>query len=115
MARSGSVARERGADMKAIAEIQVIPIGVGVSLRKEVAVAHRIIEESGLAVELHGQGTNVEGDLDIILATVAKIHEQLHAAGTPRLATSMKIGTRQDKEQSLKAKVRAVRDELGSE
>ncbi len=100
--------------MKAIAEIQVIPIGVGVSLHREVAIAHRIIEESGLAVELHGQGTNVEGEIDTILATVAKIHERLHAEGTPRLATSLKIGTRIDKDHSLKAKVRAVRDELES-
>ena len=99
--------------MKAVAEIQVIPIGVGVSLRKQVAIAHRVIEESGLTVELHGQGTNVEGELETILATVAAIHERLHAEGTPRLATAVKIGTRLDKEHSLKAKVRAVRDQLG--
>jgi len=98
--------------MKAVAEIQVIPIGVGVSLRKEVAIAHKIIEESGLSVELHGYGTNVEGDLDTILATISRIHQRLHEEGTPRLATSVKIGTRQDKDHNLKAKVQAVRDEL---
>ena len=94
--------------MKAVAEIQVIPIGVGVSLRKEVRRAHEIIKESGLTIELHGYGTNVEGDLDTILATVGKIHELLHAEGTPRLSTSVKIGTRVDKTSSLAAKKQAI-------
>jgi uncharacterized protein YqgV (UPF0045/DUF77 family) len=34
--------------MKALAEIQVIPIGVGVSVRKEVRRAHEVIRHSGL-------------------------------------------------------------------
>jgi uncharacterized protein (TIGR00106 family) len=94
--------------VKAVAEIQVIPIGVGVSLRKEVRLAHEIIKASGLTIELHGYGTNVEGDLDTILATVAKIHEVLHNEGVPRLSTSVKIGTRVDKTSSLAAKKQAI-------
>jgi uncharacterized protein (TIGR00106 family) len=96
--------------MKATAEIQVIPIGVGVSLRKEVAQAHQLIVESGLNYELHGFGTNVEGELADILAVVQHIHEVLHAQGAPRLSTSLKLGTRLDKEGSLAGKVRAVQD-----
>lgn len=65
---------------KALAEIQVIPIGVGVSVRKEVQRAHEIIRASGLKVQLHSYGTNVEGDLDTILSTIKRIHETLHAA-----------------------------------
>ncbi|MFW6331255.1 MAG: MTH1187 family thiamine-binding protein, partial [Gemmatimonadota bacterium] len=65
--------------MRATAEVQVIPIGVGVSVRKEVQRAHRILEESGLTVELHGNGTNMEGELSDILAAVQKVHETLHA------------------------------------
>lgn len=38
--------------MKALAEIQVIPIGVGVSVRKEVRRAHEVLRNSGLKVEL---------------------------------------------------------------
>ena len=98
--------------MKATAEIQVIPIGVGVSLRNEVTRAHQVIVESGLACELHGFGTNVEGELEDILATVLRIHELLHAEGTPRLATNLKLGTRKAGENSLEAKVKAVRDSL---
>ena len=91
--------------MKALAEIQVIPIGVGVSVRREVIRAHEIIKSAGLAVRLHAYGTNVEGDLDTILATVKALHETLHAEGTTRLSTAIKIGTQTDKEVSLDAKL----------
>lgn len=90
---------------KALAEIQVIPIGVGVSVRKEVQRAHEIIRASGLKVQLHSYGTNVEGDLDTILSTIKQIHETLHAEGTPRISTAVKIGTRTDKDTKLEDKL----------
>ena len=90
--------------MLATAEIQVIPIGVGVSVREQVKRAHGIIAESGLAVELHAFGTNVEGELSEILAVVQRIHEVLHEDGVPRLSTAVKIGTRTDKAQTLAGK-----------
>ena len=92
--------------MKAVAEIQVVPIGVGVSVRKQVRRAQELIQVSGLVIQEHSYGTNVEGDLETILGVIAKIHEVLHAEGTPRLATAIKLGTRTDKEPSLKAKLR---------
>jgi len=91
--------------MRALAEIQVIPIGAGVSVRKEVMRAHQLIEESGLGVQLHSYGTNVEGELDTILATIKKVHETLHAEGTRRLSTAIKLGTRTDKEMTLQGKL----------
>ncbi|HSR43113.1 MAG TPA: MTH1187 family thiamine-binding protein [Longimicrobiales bacterium] len=94
--------------MKATGEIQVVPIGSGVSVRSEVRRAHAILEASDLRVELHGNGTNVEGELDEVLAAVRRIHEALHAEGTVRLTAFVKIGTRTDKEPSLQAKVEAV-------
>jgi uncharacterized protein (TIGR00106 family) len=91
--------------MKALAEIQVIPIGAGVSVRAEVRRAHEVIRASGLKVQLHAYGTNVEGDLETILATIGQIHETLHAEGTVRLSTAIKIGTRTDKATSLEGKL----------
>lgn len=91
--------------MKALAEIQVVPLGVGVSVRKEVKRAHQLLKEAGLEVQLHAYGTNVEGELEDILAAVQTLHEVLHAEGAPRLVTSMKIGTRTDKTPSLAGKL----------
>jgi len=91
--------------MRALAEIQVIPIGAGVSVRGEVRRAHEVIRASGLKVQLHAYGTNVEGDLDTILETIRRVHETLHAEGTLRLSTTIKIGTRTDKAMSLEGKL----------
>ncbi len=91
--------------MKALAEIQVIPIGSGVSVRAEVKRAHAILREAGLNAQLHSYGTNVEGNLDEIFAAVRRIHETLHAEGTVRLSTFLKIGTRTDKDPDLAAKL----------
>lgn len=91
--------------MKATAEVQVIPIGSGVSVRKEVQRAHGVLEESGLSVELHGNGTNMEGELADILDAIRRVHETLHAEGTARIASFIKIGTRTDKEPSLAGKL----------
>ncbi len=91
--------------MKATADIQVIPIGSGVSVRKEVIRAHAVLEEADLHVGLHPNGSNVEGEMRDILEAVAKIHETLHAEGTVRIATFLKISTRTDKEPSLAGKM----------
>lgn len=90
--------------MRAIAEIQVIPLGVGTSVRPWVKRAHEMIAASGLEVELHAMGTNVEGDLGEILEIVRRLHETLHAEGVPRISTAIKLGTRTDKPPSLAAK-----------
>ena len=91
--------------MKAIAEVQVIPIGSGVSVRAEVKRAHRILEDAGLNAQLHSNGTNLEGELEDIFAAIVRVHETLHAEGTVRLSTHIKIGTRTDKEPSLTGKL----------
>jgi uncharacterized protein (TIGR00106 family) len=91
--------------MKATADIQVIPIGSGVSVRTEVKRAHAILVEAGIHAQLHPNGTNVEGEMADIFDAIRRVHETLHAEGTVRLATYIKIGTRTDKEASLAAKL----------
>ena len=94
--------------MKVIVEVCVIPLSGKISLREEIALAHSILLETGLNVELHGYGSNIEGDYDIIMQAIKKIHETLHDQGTPRIHTAIKIGSRTDKEQTLEDKVSAV-------
>ncbi len=91
--------------MKATAEVQVIPIGSGVSVRKQVQRAHAVLQEAGLNAQLHANGTNLEGELEDVFAAIRHVHETLHAEGTTRLATFIKIGTRTDKEPSLEGKL----------
>lgn len=91
--------------MKATGDIQVIPIGSGVSVRREVQRAHAILADAAIRAQLHPNGTNVEGELADIFDAVRRVHETLHEEGTVRLATFIKIGTRTDKEASLQAKM----------
>ncbi len=91
--------------MKATGEVQVIPIGSGVSVRKEVQRAHAILEDAGLRAELHANGTNLEGELEAIFDAVKRVHETLHAEGTVRIATFVKVATRTDKEPTLAGKL----------
>ena len=91
--------------MRATADIQVIPIGSGVSVRAEVKRAHAILQAAGIQAQLHPNGTNVEGELADIFDAIREVHETLHAEGTARLATFIKVGTRTDKEPSLQAKM----------
>ncbi len=91
--------------MKATAELQVVPIGEGVSVRQQVIRVVELLNSGDFIVETHASGTNIEGDLDAILAMVAKIHEQLHADGSVRLVSYLKLETRTDKVPTLAGKV----------
>ncbi len=99
--------------MKVLADLMVVPMGVGVSLSPYVAACEKVLKEAGLVTRLHAYGTNVEGDWDAFFAAVKRCHEVLHAMGAPRVATSIRVGTRTDREQSLEDKVRSVEAKLG--
>lgn len=91
--------------MKATAELQVIPIGNGVSVRNEITQVVELLNGHDFLVETHASGTNIEGDLDDILNAVAQIHERLHAQGSVRLVSYLKLETRTDKAPTLAGKV----------
>jgi len=98
--------------MKAIADVCIIPIGIGVSVSKEVTVCEHILAEAGLKTRLHAYGTNVEGDWDTVFAAVRRCHEVLHEMGVPRISTNIRIGTRTDKRQTMDDKIRSVEEKL---
>jgi uncharacterized protein (TIGR00106 family) len=100
--------------MKVIADLCVVPLGVGVSVSSHVAVCERILEEANLRTRLHAYGTNIEGEWDAVFAAVKRCHEALHNAGVPRITTTMRFGTRTDREQSMEDKVRSVEEKLKS-
>jgi uncharacterized protein (TIGR00106 family) len=98
--------------MHTIAEFTIIPIGTGVSLAKYVAACEQILEESGLSYELHANGTNLEGEWDVVMQAIKTCHDRLHKMGVPRISTIIKIGTRTDRAQTMADKMASVRAEL---
>ena len=95
--------------MHLIADICVIPIGVGTSLSAHVAACEEIFEQAGLTHSLHAYGTNVEGEWDAVMLAVKHCHERLHQMGAPRISTTLRLGTRTDRAQSIADKISAVR------
>jgi uncharacterized protein (TIGR00106 family) len=87
--------------MQATAELQVVPLGVGVSVRKQVMRVAELLRRYPFVVETHASGTNIEGQLEEILAAVAEIHAELHRSGNVRLLSYLKLETRTDKPPTL--------------
>ncbi len=98
--------------MKVIADLCLVPIGIGVSVSKEVAACQRILDEAGLTTELHAYGTNIEGEWDEVFGAIKRCHEKIHEMGAPRISTTIKCGTRTDRSQTMQDKVRSVEQKL---
>ena len=101
--------------MKVLADIMIAPIGVGLSVSKYVAECEKIFKEANLNPQLHGYGTNIEGEWEDVFAAVKKCHELLHKLGVSRISSEMRFGTRTDKEQSINDKITSVKIKLGGE
>ena len=98
--------------MKVIMDLTVSPFGVGLSVSEYIAACHEIFEKAGLKTNLHAYGTNIEGEWDEVFAAVKECHEKLHQMGVPRLTSSIKVGTRTDKDQTMLDKVDSVKRKL---
>ena len=98
--------------MKVIADLCVVPLGVGVSVSKYVAACEKVLEEAGLETRLHAYGTNIEGEWEAVFAAVKRCHETVHAMGAPRITSTLRFGTRIDREQSMEDKLKSVEDKL---
>ena len=90
--------------MKATAELQVVPIGRGVSVRKEIMGVVEVLQQYDFIIETHASGTNIEGEFSQITAAVENIHSHLHEKGCVRLVSYLKLETRTDKTPTLKGK-----------
>jgi uncharacterized protein (TIGR00106 family) len=71
-----------------------------------------VLTEAGLEPQLHANGTDVEGEWDRVFAAVKRCHEVIHEMGAPRIATTIKLGTRVDRDQTMADKVESVRSKL---
>jgi uncharacterized protein (TIGR00106 family) len=94
--------------MNVMLDFCVVPIGVGVSVSEYVAECQRVLEEAGLSHQMHPYGTVVEGDWDDVFAALRTCHERVHALGAPRISTSLRLGTRVDRAQSMADKLESV-------
>lgn len=98
--------------MNVIADLCVVPMGVGVSVSRYVAACEKVLKDAGLSTRLHAYGTNIEGEWDAVFAAVRRCHEVVHEMGAPRISTTLRFGTRTDRDQTIDDKVRSVAEKL---
>jgi uncharacterized protein (TIGR00106 family) len=98
--------------MKVIADLCVVPLGVGVSVSRYVAACERVLRDAGLKIQLHAYGTNLEGEWDEVFAAIRRCHEVIHEMGAPRISTTIKVGTRTDRDQTMEDKIHSVESKL---
>ena len=84
----------------------------GVSVSRHVAACEKVLKEAGLKTQLHAYGTNIEGEWDAVFAAIKRCHEVVHEMGAPRISTTLKFGTRIDRNQTMDDKVASVQQKL---
>ena len=98
--------------MNVMIDLCIVPLGVGVSLSAYIAACERVLAEAGLKTSLHAYGTNIEGEWEAVFAAVKRCHEVVHEMGAPRITTTIKLGTRTDRVQTMEDKVKSVQEKL---
>lgn len=95
--------------MNVIVDVCIIPMGAGLSVSPYVAMCQAVFREAGLSHQLHAWGTNIEGEWDDVMAAIRRCHEKLHDEGVVRISTTVKLGTRTDRHQTMDDKIDSVR------
>lgn len=94
--------------MKVMVDLCIVPIGVGVSLSRYIAACEKVLTDAGLKTAIHAYGTNIEGEWDEVFAAVKRCHEVVHEMGAPRITSTIKLGTRTDRLQTIEDKINSV-------
>jgi uncharacterized protein (TIGR00106 family) len=94
--------------MKIIADLCIVPMGVGPSVSSYIREVRDIIDASDLTYEMHANGTNIEGDMAAVTACVEACCARLHELGVERIFCTMSFSTRNDKPQSMADKLAAL-------
>lgn len=98
----------------AIVEVSVLPIGTkSTSVSSYVAKAERVLrQQKDVKYQLTPMATVLEGDLDVILSLVRKMHETVFSDEIKRVLTMIKIDDRRDKPSTMEGKVKSVEQKL---
>jgi uncharacterized protein (TIGR00106 family) len=97
-----------------VLEFSMYPLDKGESLSSYVARSLDIIDKSGLDYELHAMGTLIEGEFDEVMDVVRDCYQAM-SQDCERIACSIKLDYRKDRQGRLKSKIAAVEKKVGRE
>ncbi len=95
-----------------LVEFSMYPTDKGESVSAYVARSIDLIDKSGLAYRLTPMGTIVEGDYDAVMKLVRDCFE-LMRSDCNRIALSLKMDYRKNRQGSLDSKIASVEKRLG--
>lgn len=100
--------------MAVIAELWVVPLGVGVSVSRLVAEAVKVLREAGVRFKVTPMCTVFEASSAEEAFRVAwRAHEAVLRAGAIRVITSLRVDERRDVDGSMEGKVESLLTLLG--
>lgn len=94
--------------MKVIADVCVIPIGVGVSLSAYIKKVYQVFLKYPINPTVNAYGTVLEGEYSEITNALEEAMLVLKAEGVPRITMTIKLGVRFDKVQTGADKIKSV-------
>ena len=95
-----------------LAEFSIIPIGSGSSIGDQLAIALRVVDESGMPYKVNPMGTVVEGEWDDIINLVKRCHDEIMKK-EERVLISISIDDRKGKPNRIEEKVASVERRIG--
>lgn len=95
-----------------LAEVSIIPIGIGSSIGDKLAEVLKIIDASGLPYKVNPMSTVIEGEWDEIMKLIKKCHEAIMKTGE-RAITTITIDDRKGKPNRIEEKVKSIEKRLG--
>ncbi len=95
-----------------LAEVSIIPIGIGSSIGDKLAEVLKIIDASGLPYKVNPMSTVIEGEWDEIMKLIKKCHEAVMKTGE-RAITTITIDDRKGKPNRIEEKVKSIEKRLG--
>lgn len=95
-----------------LASFSVVPMEVTGGVKKLVAEALKIVDESGLAYELGPMQTTVEGEPEQVVDVILRCHRRV-AELVPRVLTHITLDDRRGATGRITGKVRDVEEILG--
>ncbi|MCC7492853.1 MAG: MTH1187 family thiamine-binding protein [Fimbriimonadaceae bacterium] len=94
-----------------MAELVIVPVGLGESLSRSVAAVLREVQDSGISYLLTPMGTILEGTWDEVLAVVDRCFRRAEQL-SPRISLSLKVDARAGDASRLASKIAAVQEHL---
>jgi len=95
-----------------LAELSIVPLGVGEHLSAPLAEVLDIVDRSGVRYKLTPSGTCLEGTWDEVMGVVRACHDQMRRRST-HVMTTIRIEDEQGEDNKLVRNITSIEEKLG--